>query len=307
MSYVAPSSPLSIGGVLDNWIRLFRASYSRCWTLALVAAAATAAVQFAITPVLPLAHETPLQYLQGMFSVARMASLLLVLSWLITLVVDGALFAQQLAIMRGGTPLSFSRALGTGLRRLPQILLAGVLILMIIAAVCVPIGAGVALLISLHRAGHDPRLLLLLISIGLLALWLLLVYLFVRLEFWLPAIFAEDCGGAASLGHSWRLVRGHWWRVTMITFVAVIVISILKIAINLVAAGIGGLFGLQAPAALADPAKLIHRIHIVSAIATAGNIVIVPLFTAMWLSIYHDLKLRRGGADLAARAEALGG
>lgn len=307
MTYVAPSSPLSIGGVLDNWIRLFSASFSRCWALALVSAAATAALQLLITPPLALPHQNPLDYLQQGLSSMRAAGLLYVLSWLIGLVVYGALLAQQVAVMRGNTPLSFAGALGSALRRLPQMLLAGVLMLLIVAAVCLPIGIGAALLIGAHDTGHASGWLTLGVVSSSFALTLVLIYLSVRLEFWLPALFVEDCGGAAALGHSWRLVKGHWWRVTMITFVAVVIITILSMAINWTAGLVGGAFGLHAINALTDPAQFIRRMRVVSAIAASAGIVTLPLLTAVWLSIYHDLKLRREGGDLAARAEALSG
>ncbi len=43
-----------------------------------------------------------------------------------------------------------------------------------------------------------------------------------------------------------------------------------------------------------------------AAIAQLTRIVTLPLLTAIWRAISHDLKLRREGADLAARAQALG-
>ncbi len=307
MKYVAPSSPLSIGGVLDNWIQLFRASFSRCWAVALIAVVGTAVMQFLITPPLPAPGESPLLALQRVLAMMRVDGLLMLLSMLVTLVVNGALLAQQVTIMRGDTPMSFSGALGSGLRRLPQMILAGVLLLLIFAAFCLPIGIGVAMTIAAGHSGHEPGPLSALLILGGLALAVIWIYVFVRLEFWLPAMFVDDCGGAASLGHSWRLVKGHWWRVTMITFVALIIITILNMAITWAATVLGGLFGLQAISALADPAQFIHRMRIVSAVAALGNVLILPLFTAMWLSIYQDLKLRREGGDLTARAEALSG
>lgn len=46
MKYLAPSAPLSIGGLLDQWLVLFRASWRRCWTLPLVMIPIIAALQF---------------------------------------------------------------------------------------------------------------------------------------------------------------------------------------------------------------------------------------------------------------------
>ncbi len=307
MQYVAPSSPLSIGGVLDSWIRLFRASFSRCWALALIAVAGSAVMQFFITPPLPVPGQNPLQALQQIFALMRVAGLLMIVSWLITLVVNGALLTQQVAIMRGETSPSISAALGAGVRRLPQMLLAAVLMTLIVAAVCLPVGVGVGVIIALRHAGQDPVALTFVVVVVGLALAAFLFYLVVRLEFWLPAMFVEDCGGAAALGHSWRLVKGHWWRVTMISFVAVIIMAILNMALTWIAGSVVALAGIHAMDALANPAQFIHRMRIVGALAALGNVVIIPLLTAVALAIYHDLKLRREGGDLAARAEALSG
>ena len=305
MQYVAPSSPLSIGGVLDNWIQLFRASFSRCWALALIAVAASAVMQFFITPPLPVPGQNLLQAVQQIFAMMRVASLLMIVSWLITLIVNGALLTQQVAVMRGETPPSLSAALGAGIRRLPQMLLAIVLMALIVAAVCLPMGVGVGVIIALRHAGHDPAALTFIVVVVGLALAVFLIYLVVRLEFWLPALFMEDCGGAAALGYSWRLVKGHWWRVTMISFVALIIIAILNMALTWIAGSVVALAGIHAMDALANPAQFIHRMRIVGALAALGNVVIIPLLTAVALAIYHDLKLRREGGDLAARAEAL--
>ncbi len=308
MQYVAPSSPLSIGGVLDDWIRLFRASFSRCWALALIAVAGSAVTQFFITPPLPQAGQNPLQALQQVFAMMRVAGLLVIVSWLITLVVNGALLTQQVAIMRGEASRSFSAALGAGLRRLPQMLLAAVLMALIAAAICLPIGVGAGVIFALRHAGHDPAALTFVVVIAGLALAVFLLYVVVRLEFWLPALFMEDCGGAAALGFSWRLVKGHWWRVTMISFVALIIVAILNMALTWIAGGVVSLAGIHAlDAPLTNPAQFIHRMRIVGALAAVGNVVIIPLLTAVALAIYRDLKLRREGGDLAARAEALSG
>lgn len=307
MQYVAPSSPLSIGGVLDNWIRLFRASFSRCWALALIAVAGSAIMQFFITPPMPVPGQSLLQALQQIFAVMRVAGLLMIVSWLITLIVNGALLTQQVAIVRGATSPSFSAALGAGVRRLPQMLLAVVLMALIVTAVCLPLGVGVGVIIALRHAGHEPAALTFVVVIVGLALAAFLFYLVVRLEFWLPALFMEDCGGAAALGYSWRLVKGHWWRVTMISFVALIIMAVLNMALTWIAGIIVSLAGIRAMDAFTDPAQFIHRMRIVGAFAAVGNVVIIPLLTAVALAIYHDLKLRREGGDLAARAEALSG
>ncbi len=309
MSYVAPSAPLSVGGILDDWLRLFRGSFGRCWPLALLAAVAAMTTQLLVAPRPPRPGLSVLQYLEqtvsGLHTPAVIAADLLF--WLIILVVYGALLAQQSAVMRGDEPLSLAGSLASAGRRLPQMLLGGILFALILAAVVLLAGAGVAWLygrLGAHAHAEIPSLSVIsAVIFGVLALVIAAAYLSVRLEFWLPAIFAEGCGGAAALGRSWRLVKGHWWHVTAVTFVASIIIWILSLAIGGTAGLIVGVFGAHGLGA----ADILYRVRLGAGIATIARVVTMPLLTAVWLAIYHDLRLRFEGADLAARAQALGG
>ena len=309
MQYAAPSAPQSVGGILDDWLRLFRSSFNRCWPLALLAAVAAMATQLLAVPRLPRPGLSVLQYLEqtvsGLHTPAVFATDLLF--WLIVLVVYGALLAQQSAVMCGDAPLSFAGALAIAVRRLPQMLLGGILFALILAAVILLAGAGMALLYGrIGALAHAQALSLPVISVVILAVLALVIaatYLSVRLEFWLPAIFAENYGGAAALGRSWRLVKGHWWQVTAVTFVASIIIWILSLAIGGTAGLIAGVFGAHGLGA----ADILYRVRLGAGIATIARVLTMPLLTAVWLAIYQDLRLRFEGADLAARAQALGG
>ncbi len=305
MKYVAPSEPQPVGGVLDDWLRLFRCSFRRCWILALIAAGAGMALQLLAVPRPPRAGMTLLQYLQQTASTVRTPQVIVgdVIFWLIVLVVYGALLAQQAAVARGDESQSVGDSLWAGLRRLPRMLLGGLLLALILGAIILPAAISAGLLIGLHQAGRESVPLLLGAALGMLALALLLLYVWVRLEFWLPVIFVENCGGAASLGRSWRLVKGHWWRVTAITFVAGIIMWILNLAIGGTLGLIGGILASHG----LGPGDILYRIRIGAALALIARVVTMPLLAAVWLAIYHDLRLRLEGLDLTARAEALGG
>ena len=305
MKYVAPSEPQPIGGVLDDWLRLFRCSFRRCWTLALTAAVAGVVLQLLVIPRPPRLGLSLLQYLQQTASMVHTPQVIIgeVIFWLIVLVVYGALLAQQAAVARGDESQSVGDSLSAGLRRLPRMLLGGLLLALILGVVILPAAISAGLLVGLHQAGREPMPLLLGAALGMLALALLLLYVWVRLEFWLPVIFVENCGGAASLGRSWRLVKGHWWRVTAITFVAGIIMWILNLAIGGTLGLIGGVLASHG----FGPGDILYRIRIGAALALIARVVTMPLLAAMWLAIYHDLRLRLEGSDLTARTEALGG
>jgi hypothetical protein len=301
MKYVAPSAPLTIGGVLDDWIRLFRSSLAACWRIALLAAAAGALVQFTITPPAPTPKLPPLQALLHGWSTQRAPRVLLtdIALGLIVMLIYAALLTQQAAIVRAEEPFSFGTALAKGLRRLPRLYLGALLLILIVLAIGVPGGIVAAIFIRLR---HTP-LAVLLGALALIALFIVLIYVMVRLQLWLPVMFAENRGAASSLGRSWELVKGNWWRVTLIGFVSGVVIGILTWAVS---AGIGIVVGV---AGFHDttPDLLVRRIQLIGAVSQVVRLLTMPLLTAVWLAIYHDLTLRREGGDLAARAEALGG
>lgn len=301
MKYVAPSAPLTIGGVLDNWLRLFRASFAACWAIALIAAIGIAMMQLMIIPRLPRPGMPLAQYYLQYFSALGTGKVLLsdIAFWLVTLLVYGALLSQQAALVRGENTFSFADALGKGLQRLPQMVLGVVLIVLIIMAVCVPAAIGGIVFLALHRS--PPGVLLL--AVGITVTVLLAIYVSLRLGLWMAVMFSENRGGAAALKRSWQLVKSHWWRVTGIVFVSGVVIWILSAAGTFVAGVITGFMGIRGT----TPELLMRRIQLIGAVGAVARLLTMPLLTAAWLAIYHDLKLRREGADLAERTEALSG
>jgi hypothetical protein len=301
MKYVAPSAPLTVGGVLDNWIRLFRSSLADCWAFALLAAAAGAIVQFTSTPPVPTPKLPPFQALLHYWATQGGPRVLLddIALGLIGLVVYAAILTQQAALIHGEEPFSFGTALAKGLRRLPQMLLGWVLLVLIITAICIPGVIGAVVLIPLR---HVPTAILL-GALGGLALLGVLIYATVRLQLWLAVMFAESRSGPSSLGRSWDLVKGHWWRVTGIGFVSGVVIGILTWAVSAVIGIAAAALGLHGT----GPEPLVRRFQLVAAISQVVRLLTMPLLTAVWFAIYQDLMLRREGGDLAARTEALSG
>ncbi len=304
MKYVAPSAPLGIGGVLDNWLRLFRSSFGSCWPIALLAAAAGALVQFSMSPRMPQYHAgTPLlQYYAEYWATMRSGPTLLlsdIVFWFVSLLVYGGLLTQQAALVRGEDPFPFGTALSKGLSRLPSLLLGWVLIILIVAAICAPVGIGAAIMIRSSAPGGVFPLAVL----AGIALVILLIYVTVRLQVWMAAMFSENLGGTSSLKRSWALVKGHWWRVTGIMFVAGIVMWVVTGAIGVVVGIAIAAMGFHG----ATPDLVARRMQLIGSVSQVARLLTMPLMTAVWFAIYQDLRLRREGGDLAARAEALSG
>lgn len=297
--YEAPAAPQSIGGVLDDWLRLFRQSYRYCWILALIAAAANAYQQYLLIPTLPRANTSLMTYIThlGRLYSAPTVFITDIVFWLLLIVLYGALIVQQLTLTRGRTPGSVGAALNASLSRFPQLLLGAVLLLLLEGIPFALIGVSAAVLIPLY----DTALAGLVIGLGIAALVIFIIYVSVRVQFWVVALFDTDCGGAASIARSWRLVGGHWWRTTSINFVAVIVIWILGLVVSLIGGLLAGWFSVTGGAL-----TVLHHLRLIAIIGTLSRLLTMPLLTAVWVALYHDLKLRREGGDLAVRAEALG-
>ena len=306
MSYVPPSAPLSVGGVLDDWLRIFRSSFNRCWPLALIAVAAAALLEYVAVPTVPSAGTSSLLYFLHMLAAMSGPQTFFtqVLFWIVLGVVYGALLAGQWAVIRGDESFSSGKALAVGVNRLPQMIFGAILLALIMIAVAIPVGILAAIdFVKYHDGGGfllSPFMLY--TVLGALLVIAAFIYIGVRLQLWPAAIFVDNCGAAAALGRSWNLVRGHWWRVTAIGFVAGIVTWILQFAVQGSVMLIFGVFRMH----VGNVADLVSRIRTAAIVAQLARLVTMPLLTAVWLAIYDDLKLRREGGDLAARAEMIG-
>src|SRR5690348_11302669 len=97
MNYELPSAPLSIGGVLDNAIRLYRYAIRRCWGLSLIYAALIGGLGvFSMlllpTPGTPASHD-PRQALALLTSPVLISGMLL--GFVVSLVFYGALVKAE--------------------------------------------------------------------------------------------------------------------------------------------------------------------------------------------------------------------
>lgn len=269
--YTLPSAPRPIGGVLDDAIGLYRATFRRCWLLALISGlCSTAASIYQTAGMQSVGTVTTAQgwaaLIQSMQVAQRskhsnLASLVSVIVWL---VIRAAIVARQHAAATGQQD-TFGSALAIGLRRLPS-----------------AVGGGISLAF--------------LIGIGFVLLVIPGIWLWGMFQVWFVALVVEQLGPFKALGRSWRLVEGHWWRTTALVTVALILIAILSSAV-----GIAGVwFGFSASHGGAGTMLLAWQL-----VAAAIAVFTTPLLMAVMLSMYYDLKLRREGGDLAVRLSSL--
>jgi hypothetical protein len=268
MNYEMPSAPLSIGGVLDNAIRLYRYAIRHCWVLALIYALAMGGFGIfwglaTANAIVPGRTPDPKLAAAMLFSPVNIAGFLLAV--VISLIFYGALMKAESTLAQGAPPLSAGEAIAASLARVPRMLLASFINVLVI-------------------------------GIGLILFIIPGIYFLGKLQLWTVAMFMEDASALESLKISWRLTRKRWWRSTVILGVAAILIYVFALIFGFV----GGLLSALSHGSVA------HRLVINQLFEIPSNFITFPMFMAINIAMYHDFKLRSEGGDLAVRMGALG-
>ena len=273
--YQKPTAPRTIGGVLDDTIQLFKASFSTCWQPSLIMSLITSALGYFVFLTMPLAAAT----LSPAETLARFRGMMGALGiWYLVVVVCGLVFygmviANTAAVSRGA-PLSFGASFTKSLRRAPELFVASIVFFIAIV-------------------------------IGFILLFIPGCYVWNRLQLFAVPLVDEAKGPFASLGASWRAVGGNWWRTAAVVFVIFVILVVLEMVLGMVA-GIVGAVGTLGGAAGSSPAAIMGRVQLVTLLVGAFvRIFTMPLLVAVYVALYQDLMLRKGGADLEARMGAL--
>jgi hypothetical protein len=278
--YVQPTAPRAIGGVIDDAIKLYRASFRSCWPIALIGSLVTAVMTVYLLSRFPAmaALRDPAQIWQ-MFRPSSLWGWFLIPS-IASLVLLGAVIACQNAVATGTGPVSVGPALAAAFGRIHRLLLAVLLWILYIGSA--------ALFMWLPLPG-------VLKFLGFMA-WLIYgIYIWGRLQLWMVAVFAEDAGTLRAMAVSWDLVKGHWWRAATILTVGIIIV----VVISLVFGFVGGLTFVMFRL---DPMSLLIGNQVITAIE---RVFVTPMIPALLVAMYYDFKLRREGGDLAARTKSL--
>ncbi len=278
--YVQPTAPRAIGGVIDDAIKLYRASFRSCWPIALIGSVVTAAISLYLLsrfPALATVRDPALMWqmlkpspLWGWLLIPGIASLLLL----------GAVIACQNALAAGTGPMTVGVALATAFARLHWLLLA-----VLVGVIFIGFGVGIVLVpvVAASRV------------LAVLAWVLLGIYLWGRLQLWMVAVFAEDAGTFRAMGVSWRLVGGHWWRSATILTVGIIIVLVISMLFGLV----GNLIFVVVRV---DRMSVLMGNQVITAVE---RVFVTPMMPAVLVAMYYDFKLRREGGDLAARTKSL--
>jgi hypothetical protein len=296
--YTKPTEPRSIGGVLDDGLRLWRLSVPKTWPLAVLAQLVVA------VPLLWVGYKFPAvagARTAGALSAANAANVQLLanlfkspstwLAYAIMVIFSAVCYTAivlRVADVETGRDSSLPGSLAAAIRLLPRLLLQ----LLVYMGVAIAVGIVLALAVGVGSA---------LVGGTAVATTLMFLVFFVLGAFVLGRIFLawtalilEDAGAVESIRISWNLTRGFWWRCAGILVVLIIIGAVFSLVVGVAAAAIGAALGHGLPASISS--------QLISLIA---NAFLGSLYPAVLIAIFYDLKLRKQGADLLGRVDAL--
>ena len=258
--------PLEIGDVLDETFRMYRRHFALFAGISVIFSIPLAALSgygyfalfnFAATQA---TSSNPGDVNSFLASLSPLAAGVLVNVAVLPLLYGGVSYAVcQSAI---GNPVTLWGALRGAFRRYFQVLLYYVLLGLMVVAFC------------------------------LFPLW---IWISVNWIVVLPAMFVENTGLFASMGRSWRLVQGRWWR----TFFILLLVFVLNYVVSL-ALGAFLYLGQVLLTILLSPyvALAIYEGAVVLVSALVNPVLLIAI-----VLIYFDLRIRKEALDLFQLAQ----
>jgi hypothetical protein len=132
------------------------------------------------------------------------------------------------------------------------------------------------------------------IVVGFVPLVIPGIFLTIRWAVALPALLLERRGPMAALGRSWRLVAGFWWKcfgTLLVTYLLVTVVTFAVVAV------------LGAVLAAFTNTDSFLGLTLQQVITVVVELFTLPLFAAVTIVLYVDLRVRKEGFDLALMAD----
>ncbi|HYW04722.1 MAG TPA: hypothetical protein VFA86_12355 [Gammaproteobacteria bacterium] len=252
---ILPDEPRGIGQVLDSGFRLYFKSIRSVFLLALIAALINGAPDYWLylwTGGQGLrANPEMLRSLPAGFG------LLWLVAWLSWLMLYGAIILRMYHVGTD-TPVRLGEEIGGGFRALAWMVIASILV----GLVC---GIGFVLLVI-------PG-----------------IFLSVSLAFYSYSILIDRQRAVGGMNHSYRIVRGNWFRTAAVLTVALLIVIAIGFAAGLAESLADVFLGMRG-----HPESRV----LIGAIL---NALLLPLSVALGLAQYEDLKVRKQGGDLEAR------
>ena len=136
-----------------------------------------------------------------------------------------------------------------------------------------------------------------LVVLGILALIVPGIWIAVKLSMTFPAVVSERKGPFASIGRSWSLTSGNWWRVFGTLLVVLLITFVLQIALGGV---VGGLLAVSDNVSELTAAIVLTLVNLLTLVIT------YPLWASVTSVVYYNLRVRNEGFDLHLLAQDMG-
>jgi hypothetical protein len=298
--YTRPIEPRSIGGVLDDGLRLWRDSIPKTWPLALIAQL------IVVLPFVFLAYKFPGLIPTGMprmsaagagaanvqAALALFMSPVTWLTYLVILILSAACYAAiilRIAAVADDAVLSLGGSVTAALRRLPRLVVQFLLFMLVLFGAVLAVGIVAGFAGAASGSGRATSVLL-----GVV-LFFAFFFVFGRVFFASIILITDNAGPAESIAISWRLTRGYWWRCAAMLTVVFIIALVFSLVASLLTVWI---------AAAVGPGTLLAAV-LGQGLGVLVNALLGSLFPAVLIAILDDLKLRKRGGDLSNRVDAL--
>lgn len=313
---VIPLRPIAVGEILDGAFTSIRRNPKATLGIAAIVLAISGIITTGLAIVLSgLAGPVNLPAAGQTFTSAQavhlgtellavalpIAAVSVLLAFIVRLILTGLLTA---VIGRSvlGHRLTASQAWHIALPRLPALLGATLLTLLIVIAPWAALGAALTVL---GFAGAPGGALIALGVLGVFASLVMDVWFWVMLSMSAPTVVLERQGPAQSLARSWRLVRSSFWRVFGILLLTVVIVAVAGSILQLPFGFISGLTGGFPEFAQALQPSLVGRIISAVGSIVAGTVT-VPISAGVTVLLYVDLRMRREGLDLVLQTASGG-
>lgn len=197
--------------------------------------------------------------------------------------------------------ISIVGAYAMGMGRIATLIAVQFLVGLIIGTIAILlyvllVGSVVALIMGMSSSGNDDIFRTMgLVWLGIFFIFVVMVpvviFLSVRLMFVIQTVVLEGQGILGSIGRSWRLVRGSFWRVLGIVIILGIMVSIIAVIPSMMfSIMIQLVFNPFTDAAIVQTLNTLMSYLI--------NIFTTPIYLVGLTLLYYDLRVRKEGYDM---------
>lgn len=165
------------------------------------------------------------------------------------------------------------------------------------------------LLASVASTAKTDREFLQDLGVSLVGLLILMVisalvssYLYIKFSVAPPAMVLENLGVFASIGRSWSLTRGNFWRLFGINILTTIITSMVAGIFVGIADALGAIFIVVGSSSPEDVIASLNTTYIlVMVMSTIAQLLILPFTSSVNALLYIDLRMRKEGLDVELR------